>query len=1069
MKKGLTEYILTGKKGFIFFKWILTVILVFSCFPDESRAGKVMLGAQLKDIKAFSGDLSARFQRDFEATDLYVIAYVESEEFSIEENIFSLTPLSDGSHVTEWNRGISILSSYDSIEAGRWVTLPNVDFSPLKDTIADTIFMMVLVRSGENPLDSGNWMEITSTSLIMDPLARIPGQTQFLSNVVDGRNSPDYVDNGPVPVADLAAEEDAPKDDETDNDDGDVEKPDIYKISGNRLYYANGSADRFQVVDISLPDNPVMVHSQALENTPLDLYVENGYVMLLEQAGQRDEVSVTLKVFQDVGTEVREVARESYSGLYYLNSRKSGSRIFITATSATEVYPEFLDDVEPEKMEQGAVVMAVDIQNPEMPALLSKKTFAAYDADIYLDRNYLVQIARESWQNTVLHLFDLNNESDPLTPIAEVRIPGQVPSEYHVKISHDTLFVIYRDEDIQKGSSLKIFDLTTPGEVTEKGLVDAIAPGEELYAATFMDDRAYIVTYERTDPLWVVDISDHGAPKILGELEVPGWSEYIRFHNNRLIALGYDDSDGKRRVSIALFSVEDPFNPVLLDRVTPLKEVADYTTSVAISDDRGFYFNSASGVVLLPISYYDSGSSSGLEIVQIAPDYNTFQWDHFVRTRFNVQRGSEVDGSDDLVLSMGDAALNTIDISSADQPVIRGELRLAVNVEKIALLENSLILNGDNGGLNPGKKLFGVGGDYYLNTTSDLMLFGMENGQLQLESPVEIVDSQLLYPDLVVSDNLGGKGVLFSWNSSAFRCFDQQSMALGSVVKLDDNQNRMLSDPIYRNNLLYFAVGNYETPIDYMHDDGNVNAMSVKLKRYDCSNSDAPVKLPEFSIPGTPDALLDSGSMVCVERFDYYYPYPYPSPVLERDLPEGDDSDSLTDDLMVPEPDPFVPRDVDQGLRINIVDLSSEGAVLDVTAFFDQEKFGYSQIICDENKIYLVSWKQDVTDIRKLDPDTLGVIEHHTVEGRLSPVKASNARIVFTDNGSDPYWHGVRDIYMPYWNTREIRVFDFSQGVKKELLKVPTDYYLSKKNVEIGYNALYLADGYKGVLVLPFD
>ncbi len=164
-----------------------------------------------------------------------------------------------------------------------------------------------------------------------------------------------------------------------------------------------------------------------------------------------------------------------------------------------------------------------------------------------------------------------------------------------------------------------------------------------------------------------------------------------------------------------------------------------------------------------------------------------------------------------------------------------------------------------------------------------------------------------------------------------------------------------------------------------------------------------------------------------------------------------------------------MPPDVDQGIRINVVDLSSDGAVLDATAFFDQDEFGYSQIVCDEKDIYLVSWQEDITDVRRLDPDTLEIIDHYSIESQLSPVKASNGMIVFTDNYFVPYWRNVYDTSMPYWNNMEIRVFDFSGSVQKELLKVSADYYLSKKNVEIGSNALYIADGYKGVVILPFN
>ena len=52
-------------------------------------------------------------------------------------------------------------------------------------------------------------------------------------------------------------------------------------------------------------------------------------------------------------------------------------------------------------------------------------------------------------------------------------------------------------------------------------------PNEDLYGVRFLGDRAYLVTFERTDPLYVIDLSDHGDPRIAGELEVTGFSDFL--------------------------------------------------------------------------------------------------------------------------------------------------------------------------------------------------------------------------------------------------------------------------------------------------------------------------------------------------------------------------------------------------------------------------------------------------------------------------------------------------------------------------------------------------------------
>ena len=56
--------------------------------------------------------------------------------------------------------------------------------------------------------------------------------------------------------------------------------------------------------------------------------------------------------------------------------------------------------------------------------------------------------------------------------------------------------------------------------MNEVGVINEIARGESIYAARFVGKYVYFITYRQTDPLFVADISNPTAPKLLGELEV---------------------------------------------------------------------------------------------------------------------------------------------------------------------------------------------------------------------------------------------------------------------------------------------------------------------------------------------------------------------------------------------------------------------------------------------------------------------------------------------------------------------------------------------------------------------
>ena len=119
------------------------------------------------------------------------------------------------------------------------------------------------------------------------------------------------------------------------------------------------------------------------------------------------------------------------------------------------------------------------------------------------------------------------------------------------------------------------------GNMDVKGRVTGYAEGERIYSARFMGDRGYVVTFREVDPLFVFDLSDPAAPKITGELKVPGFSTYLHpVSQNVLLGVGRDvydlfreDAQGNKvvvgqqtgGVKISLFDVSDMGKPREID------------------------------------------------------------------------------------------------------------------------------------------------------------------------------------------------------------------------------------------------------------------------------------------------------------------------------------------------------------------------------------------------------------------------------------------------------------------------------------------------------------------------
>lgn len=90
-------------------------------------------------------------------------------------------------------------------------------------------------------------------------------------------------------------------------------------------------------------------------------------------------------------------------------------------------------------------------------------------------------------------------------------------------------------------------------------------PNEDLYGVRFMGDTAYLVTFERIDPLYVLDLSTPSDPKIAGELMVTGFSDFLHPVSDQLLmGLGQDENG---LVKLELFNVDNMSSPYSLGTV----------------------------------------------------------------------------------------------------------------------------------------------------------------------------------------------------------------------------------------------------------------------------------------------------------------------------------------------------------------------------------------------------------------------------------------------------------------------------------------------------------------------
>ena len=139
-------------------------------------------------------------------------------------------------------------------------------------------------------------------------------------------------------------------------------------------------------------------------------------------------------------------------------------------------------------------------------------------------------------------------------------------------------------------------------------------PNEDLYGVRFMGDRAYMVTFERIDPLYVIDLSIPSAPAIVGELEVPGFSDLLHEVSDDLL-LGLGSSE-RRFPKLELYNVSDVSRPISQGLIE-LGADLDWGYSPAQYNRYAFSYLAGDTVDRLTVPYAAGGVEDGICCIQV--------------------------------------------------------------------------------------------------------------------------------------------------------------------------------------------------------------------------------------------------------------------------------------------------------------------------------------------------------------------------------------------------------------------------------------------------------------------
>ncbi len=214
---------------------------------------------------------------------------------------------------------------------------------------------------------------------------------------------------------------------------------------------------------------------------------------------------------------------------------------------------------------------------------------------------------------TDLHRFSIGPRPELTIYAGSGVVPGHVLNQFSMDEWNGDLRIATTrgrvpDPDVE--SLVSVMSKTPTGNLVRVGAVEHLAPGEDIRSVRFEADRGYVVTFKKTDPLFVLDLKQPGAPKVLGELKIPGFSTYMhRIDENHLLSIGFDADDHGNfayfdGVILQLFDVTNPLRPKLMFKE---KIGTRGSSSEAATNHLAFNFFAERGLLALPMTICEGG------------------------------------------------------------------------------------------------------------------------------------------------------------------------------------------------------------------------------------------------------------------------------------------------------------------------------------------------------------------------------------------------------------------------------------------------------------------------------
>lgn len=508
------------------------------------------------------------------------------------------------------------------------------------------------------------------------------GQSSRYGGFEDGMMTTKPMAANPAPTGETAG---TPEHSTTNVQVAGVDEADIVKNDGKYIYAISGNS---LVIVAAYPAEEARVVSRTDlggNGNPSEMFIQGGKLVAIgasaaapvpERKGGAYRPTSFIKVY-DVSdpAKPRVIRSVEYEGSYSTARMLDGNVHVVLTThpyyvldgvkglEPSDVIPMVSDTLEGQKassFEPAAGYRDVEVIDPSSFSSflsivslsladgsggLNKRVIAGYSDNVFASSASMYVASTQypmygDWapvergiEKTTVYKFDFNGPGTKFAGAAEV--PGTTLNQFSMDEAGGFFRIATTVGEVSReGSTATNNVYILSGDMKIAGRLEGLAPGERIYSVRFMGPRAYLVTFKKVDPLFVLDLSNPTAPRVLGELKIPGFSDYLHpYDETHVIGVGKNTVEASpeeggnfawyQGMKLAIFDVSDVANPREMHKV----EIGDRgTDSYALNDHKAFLFDREKNLLVLPVLLAELTGEQKASPTRQANDYGSYTY-----------------------------------------------------------------------------------------------------------------------------------------------------------------------------------------------------------------------------------------------------------------------------------------------------------------------------------------------------------------------------------------------------------------------------------------------------------